>query len=210
MPAICDHRCAATALVRRCSTARFTWRPARVFGRLACARDRIVVGELAPDVAFVRHETARVLARHALPRSHISTAAQLSPHRGLRNRHPPVLISRWAVLARIRLGPGDDLVPGRLGRVLDRASRSGAIRRHLPIYVTEFGIQSFPDRLAGREPAQGRELRSISELIAWRNPRVRAFSEFLTRTTPTSGVFRRGCALRTAGASPATRASACP
>ena len=80
----------------------------------------------------------------------------------------------------------------RLGRVLDRASRSGAIRRHLPIYVTEFGVQGFPDRLAGVNPLKAAELRSISELIAWRNPHVRVFSQFLMRDDADLGGFQTG------------------
>ena len=40
-------------------------------------------------------------------------------------------------------------VLSRLERALDRAGKAGAIPRGLPIYLTEFGIQSRPDRIQG-------------------------------------------------------------
>jgi hypothetical protein len=39
-------------------------------------------------------------------------------------------------------------VLGRLTTVLDRAAKAGAISSHVPIYLTEFGIESTPDRSA--------------------------------------------------------------
>jgi hypothetical protein len=69
----------------------------------------------------------------------------------------------------------------RLTRALDRAARAGAIPRRLPIYLTEFGVQSKPDPLFGVTLAQQAEFRSIAELIAYRNRRVAAFSQYLMR-----------------------------
>jgi hypothetical protein len=69
----------------------------------------------------------------------------------------------------------------RLNSALSKAGRAGAIRRDMPIYLTEFGIQSFPDRIAGVSQQQQAEYRSISERIAYRNARVRGFSQYLMR-----------------------------
>ena len=69
----------------------------------------------------------------------------------------------------------------RLTRALDRAARAGAIPRRLPIYLTEFGVQSKPDPLFGVSLAQQAAYRSIAEHIAYRNPRVAAFSQYLMR-----------------------------
>jgi hypothetical protein len=80
----------------------------------------------------------------------------------------------------------------RLIRVLDRAARAGAISKRLPIYVTEFGIQSFPDRLIGVDPLKAAEFRSISELIAYRNRRVRSFSQYLMHDDADLGSFQTG------------------
>jgi hypothetical protein len=69
----------------------------------------------------------------------------------------------------------------RLTRALDRAGRAGAIRRRLPVYLTEFGIQSVPDPLYGVSQRRQAEYRAISERIAWGNPRVKWFSQYLLR-----------------------------
>ena len=80
-------------------------------------------------------------------------------------------------------------VLSRLTKALDRAGRAGAIRRNMPIYLTEFGIQSSPDRFLGVSLAQQPEFRAISERIAYSNSRVRAFSQYLLRDDqPREGV----------------------
>lgn len=82
-------------------------------------------------------------------------------------------------------------VVGRLTRALDRAARAGAIRRRLPVWLTEFGIQSVPDPSYGVSQTRQNEYRAISERIAWRNRRVAAFSQYLLRDDrPLAG--RRG------------------
>jgi hypothetical protein len=74
-------------------------------------------------------------------------------------------------------------VLSRLTRALDRATRAGAFRRRsrMPVWVTEFGIQSTPDRYFGVSLAKQVEYRAIAERMAWFNPRVRAFSQYLLR-----------------------------
>jgi hypothetical protein len=72
-------------------------------------------------------------------------------------------------------------VLSRLTRALDRAGRAGAVPARLPIYLTEFGIQSTPDPIFGVSLARQAEYRSISERIAYENPRVKAFSQYLLR-----------------------------
>jgi hypothetical protein len=78
----------------------------------------------------------------------------------------------------------DDVTIGslsRLRRALDRAARAHAVRRHLGIYLTEFGIQSKPDPYYGVSETRQAAYRAISEKIAYDNPRVRAFSQYLLR-----------------------------
>ena len=67
----------------------------------------------------------------------------------------------------------------RLTRALDRAARAHAIKKHLPIYLTEFGIQSVPDPVYGVSQLRQAEYQAISEEIAWKNARVRWFSQYL-------------------------------
>jgi hypothetical protein len=72
-------------------------------------------------------------------------------------------------------------VLGRLDTALARAGRAGAVRKGLPIWLTEFGIQSFPDRVYGVSQTTQAEYRAISERIAYNNPRVVSFSQYLMR-----------------------------
>ena len=68
---------------------------------------------------------------------------------------------------------------GRLVRALDRAGRAGAIPRGVGVYLTEFGTQSFPDKTSGVSLTQQAEFNAISERLAYLNPRVRSFSQYL-------------------------------
>jgi hypothetical protein len=80
-------------------------------------------------------------------------------------------------------------VLGRLVSALDRAARTGAIAKHLPIYLTEFGIQSVPDPYYGVSQRRQAEYQAISERLAWLQPRVKAFSQYLLRDDlPLEGV----------------------
>jgi hypothetical protein len=67
----------------------------------------------------------------------------------------------------------------RLEKALDRAAAAGVVDRGLPIYLTEFGIQSWPDRIAGVSLRRQAEYLAISERMAYANPRVVAFSQYL-------------------------------
>ena len=68
---------------------------------------------------------------------------------------------------------------------LSRAAAAGAIPTGTPIYLTEFGIQSLPDPIFGVPLAQQAEYLGISEHIAYENPRVKLFSQYLLRDDPT-------------------------
>ena len=75
-------------------------------------------------------------------------------------------------------------VIGRLVTALDKAAKAGAIPAKLPIHLTEFGIQSTPDRIQGVSLAKQADYRSIAERLAYQNPRVVAFSQYLLRDDP--------------------------
>ncbi len=72
-------------------------------------------------------------------------------------------------------------VLSRLPAALDRAARAGAVTPNLPIYLTEFGIESTPDPIRGVSLQRQAEYRAMSERIAYDNPRVVAFSQYLLR-----------------------------
>lgn len=85
----------------------------------------------------------------------------------------------------------DDVTIGVLGRLvtaLDKAGRAGAIAAKAPIYLTEFGIQSVPDPIVGVSQSKQAQFQAISERLAWNQPRVRSFSQYLLRDdAPRSG-----------------------
>lgn len=75
----------------------------------------------------------------------------------------------------------------RLSSALDRAARAHAIRSGMPIYLTEFGVQSKPNRFLGVPVSKQAEYDAIAEHIAWANPRVAAFSQYLLRDDALGG-----------------------
>jgi hypothetical protein len=84
----------------------------------------------------------------------------------------------------------DDVTIGVLSRLesaLDRAAAAGALPAGIPIYLTEFGVQSTPNRYEGVSPAKQAEEDALAEYIAWRDPRVAAFSQYLLHDDPTGG-----------------------
>jgi hypothetical protein len=88
-------------------------------------------------------------------------------------------------------GPNNVMIGvlSRLTGALDKAAKAGVVARSLPIYLTEFGIQSTPDPFAGVSLQRQAEYRSYSERIAYYNPRVKAFSQYLlTDDKPLDGV----------------------
>jgi hypothetical protein len=70
-------------------------------------------------------------------------------------------------------------VLSRLVSAVDKAANAGVLKKKLPIYLTEFGIQSTPDPIFGVSLQRQAEYRSYSERIAYYNPRVAAFSQYL-------------------------------
>jgi hypothetical protein len=83
--------------------------------------------------------------------------------------------------------PGRDEVTigslGRLTRALDRAAHAGAIRRGMPVYLTEFGINTRPNSL-GVSPQEQAVQDAVAEKMAWQNGRVAAFSQYELRDDP--------------------------
>jgi Cellulase (glycosyl hydrolase family 5) len=89
-----------------------------------------------------------------------------------------------------RIGPrfepdhDDDVTIGVLDRLvdaLDRAGRARGLPSRLKIYLTEFGIQSEPDRISGVSFARQPAYYAIAEHMAYVNGRVALFSQYLMR-----------------------------
>ena len=78
-------------------------------------------------------------------------------------------------------------VLSRLSHALDLAAAAHAIPAHVPIYLTEFGVQSVPNKQLGVPVAEQAEYDAIAERIAYENPRVAAFSQYLLKDDPLGG-----------------------
>jgi hypothetical protein len=143
--------------------------------------DRVLMGETAP------RGNSNVVAPLALLRGAPCLDGRYRRRSGCRRldvdgwAHHPYTTSAgpWFVSPR-----RDDVTVGTLGRLrraLDRARRARAVRGRVDLYLTEFGVQSHPDRLSGVPLRRQAEFRSIAERIAYRDRRVRAFSQYLMR-----------------------------
>ena len=131
-------------------------------------------------------ETGRILAGETAPRGTPRVVAPVSfaqrflkgkklAHLGGYAHHP------YTTKAGPFFKPSNraDVTIGVLSR-LTRALNSRGYKR-LGLYLTEFGIQSTPDPFIGVSESRQAEFRSIAERIAYRNGRVKAFSQYMMR-----------------------------
>ena len=91
--------------------------------------------------------------------------------------------------------PTDDVTIGvlsRLTKALDKAARAGRVAKHLKLYLTEFGIQTYPDKVSGVPQAKQPGYLAISEHIAYTNPRVAQFSQYQLTDDRRIGGFQTG------------------
>jgi hypothetical protein len=90
----------------------------------------------------------------------------------------------------------DDVTIGVLSRLvtaLDRAARAGALPARLPIHLTEFGIQTTPDKISGVSLERQAAYLAVAEHMAYVNPRVATFSQYLmSDDPPRSSGYRYG------------------
>ena len=151
------------------------------------SNDAILIGETSP------RGNARVVAPLRFLRAMLCLDAKYKKVR----KCAPLSASGYAHHAyTTRQGPffkppqRDDVTIGVLGRLttaLNRAHAAGALTSRLRVHLTEFGIQSTPDTLSGVSLAKQVEYRAISERIAFDNPRVVSFSQYLLRDSDPTG-----------------------
>jgi hypothetical protein len=143
--------------------------------------DHVLMGETAP------RGNSHVVAPLAFVRGSLCLSSSYRKQRGCGSldvdgwAHHPYTTPKgpWFVSRR-----RDDVTIGSLSRLtkaLDRARRAHAVGKRVDLYLTEFGVQSEPDPVSGVSEQRQAEYRSIGESIAYRNPRVRAFSQYLMR-----------------------------
>jgi hypothetical protein len=164
------------------------------------AKPRVLFGETAPTgytTVNVRRERSRALLHDVAPLAFIRGALCLDAHYRKSGSCSALPTSGYAHHAyTLPAGPfyvssqKDSVTLGslsRLSRALDRAARAHALPARVPIYLTEFGVQSKPNKQLGVSPAQQAEYDAIAERIAYSNGRVAAFSQYLLRDDPLGG-----------------------
>lgn len=76
---------------------------------------------------------------------------------------------------------------------LDRIFAAYAVRRRLPIYLTEYGYETNPPNpYRGVPPTTQAAYLDEAEYLAWLDPRVRALSQFELRDSAPNRAFRAG------------------
>jgi hypothetical protein len=164
------------------------------------AHPQVLLGETAPtgyDNVSPRREGAKALLHDVAPLAFLRGALCLDAHYRKSGSCGELQAVGYAHHAYTNAeGPSyhppeaDNVTIGvlsRLSRALDLAARAHAIGAHLPIYLTEFGVQSEPNKYLGVPVAQQAEYDAIAEHIAYSNPRVAAFSQYLLKDDPLGG-----------------------
>jgi hypothetical protein len=164
------------------------------------ASPKVLLGETAPtgySRVNVRREGRRALLHDVAPLAFLRGALCLDGHYRKSGSCGPLAAAGYAHHAyTTAAGPlyrppeADNVTIGvlsRLTRALDLAARAHALPGHLPIYLTEFGVQSKPNRFLGVPVGKQAEYDAIAERIAWSNPRVAAFSQYLLVDDPLGG-----------------------
>jgi len=163
---------------------------------------RVLFGETAPTGyesvrSLLRSEKSKALLHDVAPLAFLREALCLNSHYRKVGSCGELQMAGYAHHAyTIAVQPSYNKIPagdvtigvlGRLSQALDLAARAHAIPAGLPIYLTEFGVQSYPNKQLGVPVSVQAEYDAMAEQIAYRNPRVAAFSQYLLRDDPVGG-----------------------
>jgi hypothetical protein len=164
------------------------------------AHPRVLFGETAPvgyDSVSPRSEGSKALHHPVAPLAFMREALCLNAAYKKAGSCSELPVSGYAHHAyTLPAGPyfqpsnRDSVTIGALSRLsnaLNLAARAHAIPGGVPIYLTEFGVQSFPNKQLGVSVAKQAEYDAIAEHIAYENPRVAAFSQYLLKDDPVGG-----------------------
>jgi hypothetical protein len=164
------------------------------------ARPQVLMGETAPfgyDTVNVHREGSRALLHDVAPLAFLRGMLCLNAHYKKSGSCGQLQTAGYAHHAyTLPAGPyykppqRDDVTIGALSRLsnaLNLAARTHAIPGGVPIYLTEFGVQSVPNRELGVSLAKQAQFDALDERIAWSNPRVVAFSQYLLKDDPLGG-----------------------
>jgi hypothetical protein len=157
--------------------------------------DRVMIGETSPSSG--RDSTA--------PLDFLAQVLCLDSEFRRRGGCPPLEATGWAHHPYDPKGSplrssGDHLlgIPALedLQRALGRAARTGATGGRLPVYVTEYGVESIPDP-QGVSLRRQAEYLGIGEYLLWLDPWVRSYGQYLLHDDRAINRFAFQSGLRT-------------
>jgi hypothetical protein len=161
---------------------------------------KVLFGETAPegyDSINVRREGSGALHHDVAPLMFLREALCLNSHYRRSGTCSELPITGYAhhaynkAVSPYWVNPmKDDVNIGTLSRLssaLDKAAAAHAIPSHTPIYLTEFGVQTYPNHELGLPVSEAAEYDAIDEEIAYNNPSVAAFSQYLLQDDPLGG-----------------------
>src|SRR6202034_3543617 len=164
------------------------------------ARPRVLFGETAPvgdDTVNVRKEKAAALLHPVAPLAFMREALCLNAKYKKSGTCGELQMTGYAhhayfpAAGRTYVGKQKDSVTiaalSRPSNALNLAARAHAIPGGVPISLTEFGVNSKPNKFEGVSAAKQAEYDAIAEQMAYSNPRVVAFSQYLFKDDPISG-----------------------
>ena len=181
----------------------------RALARTGHARDTVLFGEILP-VGQGRLGPTRLLRPILFLREFLCLDHEYRPYGGAAarargcTRFPRIRTSGFAYHAytkpdgpRVPLPHPDDATIGQIRRVeraLDRMARTGRVRRRLPVWNTEFGLQTEPPDCVGFGTTVARQAAYLNEAewVSFRRPRVKSYSNYLLVDDPVFKAFPPG------------------
>jgi hypothetical protein len=167
------------------------------------AHPRVLFGETAPTgydsvKSLLRIEKSKALNHDVAPLAFMREALCLNSRYRRAGSCSELPMSGYAhhaytiAVAPSYKTPGADNVTigvlSRLSNALNKAAAAHAIPAGLPIYLTEFGVQSYPNKQLGVPVSVQAEYDALAEQIAYNNGRVVAFSQYLLEDDPVGGL----------------------
>jgi hypothetical protein len=164
------------------------------------AQPQVLIGETAPtgyEKVNYKREKSKALLHDVAPLLFLRETLCLSNSYRKSGSCTPLTAAGYAHHAyTTAAGPlykpneKDDVTIGvlsRLSSALGKAFAAHGTTSNLPIYLTEFGVQSKPNRYLGVPVTEQAEFDALAEKIAWSNSRVVAFSQYLLKDDPLGG-----------------------
>ncbi|MEK6251199.1 MAG: hypothetical protein AABM43_04510 [Actinomycetota bacterium] len=144
-------------------------------------KDLLLIGETAPSRGSASTAPLKFLRQvfclsrdYRLVRGCQPIEADGWAHHPYNPHIPPWEVPKQVHRSIISIGSMDRLV-----HALRLAARAGATVQRLPVYVTEYGIESYPQGGFGVSPQRQAEYLGIAEYLLYRNPWVSSFAQYL-------------------------------